>query len=130
VHLKPPVARSARKKLKIISGQTTGADTLRHNHPPYSLLRMSGGKTCDKQADQYIAKETGETSVVTSRNTVAVEDEVHVVLRLGPGPTLVSLLRFYYSEKLGQMTKVVYERYIRLQKMCILRISEFGFLEF
>ena len=91
---------------------------------------MSGGKTCDKQADQYIAKETGETSVVTSRNTVAAEDEVHVVLRLGPGPTLVSLLRFYYSEKLGQMTKVVYERYIRLQKMCILRISEFGFLEF
>jgi hypothetical protein len=79
VHLKPPVARSARKKLKIISGQTTGADTLRHNHPPYSLLRMSGGKTCDKQADQYIAKETGETSVVTSRNTVAAEDEVHQI---------------------------------------------------
>jgi hypothetical protein len=170
------VARSVRKKLKIISGQTTGADTLRHNHwsPRYSLLLLcycsalgrhppaphpplmccstrpaprtltdshtsrssSLRGTPENVGSQGLRQVSGSIywqSVrrderckgrnTTSRNTVAAEDEVHVALRLGPGPTLVSLLRFYYSEKL-------YERYIRFQKMCILRISEFGFLEF
>jgi hypothetical protein len=38
---------------------------------------MSGGKACDKQADQYVGKQPGEASVVTSRDTAAAEDEVH-----------------------------------------------------
>jgi hypothetical protein len=58
---------------------------------------MSGGKACDKQADQYIGKQPGETSVVTSRNTAAAEDEVHASdhrhrnsMRLKDQPALVA----------------------------------------
>jgi hypothetical protein len=54
------------------------AHTRRRRKPSEAHLRMSGGKACGKQAAQYTGKQPDEGSVVTSRDTAAAENEVHL----------------------------------------------------
>ncbi len=51
--------------------------TSRRRQPSETLLRMSGGKACGKQAAQYTGKQPDEGSAVTSRDTAAAKNEVH-----------------------------------------------------